>query len=97
LGYALGYHQGARGERLAWESTLQVDLAPHTGTTGSNAAWVIRHRFLYTNPHGGLRIGIAPGLAAVNRPDPRIYRQFEHALPLKPVEHRLGTELVPEF
>jgi len=106
LGYALGYHRGARGERLAWESTLQVDLYPYTTANGAVSmavsalrtnAWPIRDRFLYTNPHGAVLFSYSPGAAVVNRPDPRTYRQFEHPQPFTPVEQRPGTEFGPEF
>ena len=93
LGYALGCHQGARDERRAWESTLQVDLYSALRTN----AWPIRDRFLYTNPHRAALFSYSPGAALVNRPDPRIYRQFEHPQPLTPAEHRRGLEFDPEF
>lgn len=97
LGYALGYHQGARGERLAWESTRRVDLPAHTVTTSSNAGWAMRNRIFYANPHGGVFVSSSPRLAVVNRPDPRIYRQFERPLSLRLDEDRPATGSVPEF
>jgi len=77
LGYALGYRRGAQCERRAWESTQEVTLRPDTRTSGGPA----RTRVFYTNPHAGAFVWSSPGLAVVNQPDPRIYRQYEHPLP----------------
>ena len=68
IGYSLGYHQGAQNEETAWLSTHVIP----DRTDGDV--------FCYRNPHSG-PVHNSLGIATVNRPDPRTYKQYGHVLP----------------
>ena len=86
VGYALGYTQGKRHERAAWESTGVVvfdkDFSPPTpedkvalpsskaGEDDTDGLHTSRMHFYYTNPHAGIVVP-PPGGHAVNTADPR--------------------------
>jgi hypothetical protein len=77
FGYCLGYHQGLRAERGAWEATREVSLISVTNNGRATAAT----RIGYADPHHPLYVNSGPtGRGArpnQNSPDPRTYRQYE--------------------
>jgi hypothetical protein len=77
FGYSLGYRQGLREERGAWEATRKVSMIPVTDNGRATAAT----RICYADPHHPLYVISGPtGRGArpnLNGPDPRTYRQYE--------------------
>ena len=71
-GYLLGYHQGTRDEERAW-------LSSEPGTPDRTDGQLVAYR----NPHVGT--GWVhwdwEGMPRENRPDPRVYRQYEGLAP----------------
>jgi hypothetical protein len=68
FGYSFGYHRGIREERRAWEATATFDSDPAG-----------RDRVCYRNPRAGVRLFSGPWMNAVNVPDPRVYKEYEHS------------------
>lgn len=79
-GYVLGHQRGLLDERKVWESTREAVIAEQPPDRISERD-MSRLRFVYRNPHHGLIAVRAPGLPAVNRPDPRVVDQYERSSP----------------
>ena len=80
FGFSTGYHRGTREERQAWERTASIAWT----TTEPVLQGVAKPGFhiSYKNPHCGIMmIPSRHGITAVNRADPRVYRQYEHFSP----------------
>ncbi len=78
LGYSLGYHQGARDERRAWESAAQVFQADQVDQAAHAAQAIPKGlpvRLLYSDPHP--RFFLGEPAQRVNAPDPGVYRRKE--------------------
>ena len=83
LGYSLGYHNGLREERRAWEATEQTSLV---AVTNKGRPTIQSSRHSYSNPHllPLYHIAEPTGRAAemrINQPDPRTAQQYEHSSP----------------
>ena len=81
FGYSLGYRQGLREERGAWEATREVSLMSVT----NNGRATIGTRICYADPHHPLYVISGPtgrgSRQSLNGPDPRTYRQYERWSP----------------
>src|SRR5262245_31472986 len=78
IGIGVGYHDGARAERLLWEATSEchqtgvASLGNAETFTGSGGP-------VYRNPHYGIVQIVYAGKPMVNVPDPRTYEQFSES------------------